>query len=322
MNYKIVFYFSSFLLIGFLLAAGNASAQTIGYRQSNLASSLPNIANNVEPTRVNPWGIGFLSSQPFFIADHEVGRVTALDATGFGVRPGSFIVPDAATLSNGSAAVNVSFADTGVHAITAQYSGDRVFLPVSERTPLQVTGLATTVTLTAPTSAGPGSTIILTANINSSSGVPTGQATFLDGNNSLGASSLDGSGAATLRNNTLAAGTHALTASYDGDGKFGASKSAVVTLDIANPDFSVGAAPPAASVIAGQSTQFMVTLTPGGGFAGNVTFSCLPVSGITCTFSPATVTPANGLESTRLTVATSASVSRYGAMPTFDTIGP
>ncbi len=241
------------------------------------------------------------------------GLVTFLDGT---------TVLGTAPLSNGSAAINAIFPATGSHVITAQYSGDRVFLPVSERTLLQVAGFSTTVTLDATTSPVPGSTITLTANINSSSGVPTGQITFLDGNHSLGISSLNGTGAATLRINTLAAGTHTLTASYGGDEKFGASTSAVVTLDIANPDFSIGAAPPSASVVAGQSTQFTLTVTPIGGFANNVTFSCSPVGGIICAFSPAKVTPANGLASTRLTVTTSASVSRYGAMLTFETIGP
>ena len=634
MKHNIAIYFFSFLLIGFLLTTANASAQTIGYRQTNLASSLPNVANDVVPTLVNPWGMSFLTGQPFFIADNGVGRVTALDATGLGAQPGSFTIPNVAStgfdhptgivadqnssfanpaainpfivvteqgtiftwgldalgdippqatlqfsrasavfkgvailssptdgpalavtdfhagfvqtllpfnpgftpvvlpgaftdpdlpagfapfgiqvigrqvfvtyalqdalkhdpvvgagngivnifdmdgnfvkrfargeglnapwgitqasanfgpfsndilignvgdgtisafdpasgrfigtllngdgiaiaavginaltfrsdgfgdpdtlyftsqvnsaengifgaitpglgsairlsipnttvdtrvtltanvsagpgntgdpsglvtfvdgstvlgtapLSNGSAAIDVIFPAAGSHAITAQYSGDRVFLPVSERIPLQVTGFVTTVTLDATTSVVPGSTITLTANINSSSGVPTGQITFLDGNHSLGISPLNGTGTATLRINTLAVGTHTLTASYDGDGKFGASTSAVVTLDIANPDFSVGVAPPSASVVAGQSTQFTLTVTPTGGFSNNITFSCSLVNGITCAFSPATVTPANGLASTRLTVITSASVSRYGAIHTFGTIGP
>jgi hypothetical protein len=64
----------------------------------------------------------------------------------------------------------------------------------------------------------------------------------------------------------------------------------------------------------------MLTVTPGG-FANSVTFSCSPISGITCAFSLATVTPANGAVSTTLTVTTSASVSRYGLlMP--DLLGP
>jgi hypothetical protein len=132
---------------------------------------------------------------------------------------------------------------------------------------------------------------------------------------------LDGAGVAILRNDTLPAGPHSLTASYAGDGKFGGSTSAAAAITIANADFSLGATPASATVIAGQSTQFMLTLTPAGGFASNVTFSCSPVTGVTCSFNPATVTPANGAASTTLTVTTSASVSRYGLL-TPDLIGP
>jgi hypothetical protein len=85
-----------------------------------------------------------------------------------------------------------------------------------------------------------------------------------------------------------------------------------VTINIANADFSFLTAPPAASVIAGQSTQFLLTVTPAGGLANNVTFSCSPVAGIICTFNPAMVAPTNGAATTTLTVTTSATVSRYG----------
>ncbi len=96
MKHKNVFCFFSFLLIGFLLATANATAQTIGYHQTNLASSLPNVAVDVQPTLVNPWGMSFFTGQPFFIADNGVGKVTALDATGLSARPGSFTIPSAA----------------------------------------------------------------------------------------------------------------------------------------------------------------------------------------------------------------------------------
>lgn len=227
----------------------------------------------------------------------------------------------AAPLIDGSATLDAIFAATGIHTITAQYSGDAAFLPSSERIPLQVTGLATTVTLVVPATATPGSTVLLTATISSSGGIPTGQVTFLDENTSLGTSPLDGTGIAILRINTLAAGSHSLTASYAGDGKFGGSTSAAVTINIASADFSLGASPASAVVIAGQSTQFTLTVNPAGGFANDVTFTCSPIIWITCAFSPATVTPANGAASTTLTVTTSASVSRYGlVMP--DLLGP
>jgi len=94
-KHKIALYFSSFILFGFLFAAADAAAQTIAYRQTNLSSNLPNVANNVTPGLANPWGIAFLSDQPFFIADNKVGRVTVHDASGLNVGPGGFIVPNA-----------------------------------------------------------------------------------------------------------------------------------------------------------------------------------------------------------------------------------
>jgi len=233
------------------------------------------------------------------------GTVTLLDGSN---RLGT------APLVNGSATLDAIFTDVGIHAITAQYSGDGVFLPSSESIPLQVTGIATMSTLVAPTDAAPGSSVTLTATINSVGGIPTGQVVFLDGNTNLGASALNDAGVAILRINTLAAGAHTLTASYAGDEKFGPSISAGVTINIANADFSLGAAPTTATVIAGQSTQFMLTVTAAGGFANNVTFSCSPVTGITCAFNPAMVAPANGTASTTLTVTTSASVPRYGVL--------
>ncbi len=623
MKHRIALYLVPIFVFGFLLAAADATAQTIGYRQSNLASTLPNAANNVAPGLVNPWGIAFLSDQPFFIADNKAGRVTAHDSTGIGVVPGGFIVPNAtatgfdtptgivadqnsffggpslvkpfilvseqgtiftwgpdaqgnflpaatmvrkrvgavykgvailnslltapvlavtdfdggfietflpgfasvalpgsftdpnlpagyapfgiqviggqvfvtyalqdaakhdpvvgagngivsifdmdgsfvrrfatggplnapwgiiqasanfgpfsndilignvgdgtisafdptsgqflgqlldgdgfalaevglhglvfradgfgdrntlyftsqfnnendglfgaitsglvsvtrvsapdptantsvtitatvaagpgnpgaptgtvifldgsnrlgtAPLVTGSATLDAIFTFAGVHTITAQYSGDGAFLPSSQKIPLQVTGLATMLILAAPGDAAPGSAVTLTATITSTGGTPTGDIVFHDGNTSLGSASLDGVGVAVLRINTLAAGAHSLTASYAGDGKFDGSTSAAVTTNIANSDFSLGASPASAAVIAGQSTQFTLTVTPAGGFANNVTFACSPITGITCAFSPATVTPANGAASTTLTITTSASVSRYGLL--------
>jgi hypothetical protein len=240
------------------------------------------------------------------------GTVTFLDDTN---RLGT------ATLANGLATLEAILTDVRNHNITAMYSGDGVFLSSSNTITVQVTGLATTTTLAAPPSAALGSPVTLSAMVNSAGGTPTGQIEFLDGNTGLGTAPLDAAGIAILRINTLTPGAHSLTASYSGDGKFGSSTSAAVTTTIANADFSLGATPMNATVVAGQSTQFILTVTPAGGFADNVTFSCSPVSGITCTFNPATVTPSNGTASTNLTVTTSASVPRYGLlMP--ELIGP
>jgi uncharacterized protein (TIGR03118 family) len=94
-RHRIAFYFVSFLLAGFLFSATDATGQTIGYRPTNLASNFPGRANNVAPSLTNPWGIAFLSGQPFFVADNQAGHATVLDATGLGAVPGGFAIPNA-----------------------------------------------------------------------------------------------------------------------------------------------------------------------------------------------------------------------------------
>jgi uncharacterized protein (TIGR03118 family) len=225
-----------------------------------------------------------------------------------------------ATLINGLATFDTIFADIGIHNIAAQYSGDSVFLASHVNIPLQVTGLVTTLTLTARADAAPSSPVTLTASVNSAAGIPTGQIVFHDGASDVGTSPLDGAGVAILRI-ILTAGAHSLTASYAGDGKFGGSTASALTINVANADFLFGATPSSATVTAGQSTQFVLTLTPAGGFANSVTFSCAPIIGIACSFSPTALTPANAAVSTTLTVTTSASVSRYGLLM-FNLLGP
>jgi hypothetical protein len=72
------------------------------------------------------------------------------------------------------------------------------------------------------------------------------------------------------------------------------------------PDFGFAMSPVTATVAAGQSAIATVTITPIGGFGGTVNFSCgtLP-GGAACSFTPASVTPANGLVvSGKLTITT------------------
>ena len=74
--------------------------------------------------------------------------------------------------------------------------------------------------------------------------------------------------------------------------------------------FSLSAASSAGTVTAGQSVQAALTLTPGGGFNGTVTFSCagLP-SGASCRFDPASVNVSGAAASTTLTISTTAAAS-------------
>jgi hypothetical protein len=74
------------------------------------------------------------------------------------------------------------------------------------------------------------------------------------------------------------------------------------------PDFGFAVSPATATVAAGQSAIATVTITPIGGYSGTVNFSCgtLP-GGAACSFTPASVTLANGLvASGKVTITTTA----------------
>ena len=139
---------------------------------------------------------------------------------------------------------------------------------------------------------------------------------FQEGNSTLGSSPINAMGVASVTVNTLAVGSHSLTASFAGGGTFAGSTSPTAITDVtASPDFSVAASPGSVTVSPGQSAPVMVTVTPAGGFASSVTLSCSSVPGVTCTFGSATLATASGAASTTMTINTAMSVPRYGFLP-------
>jgi hypothetical protein len=139
---------------------------------------------------------------------------------------------------------------------------------------------------------------------------PTGNVSFTSGSTSLGTTSLT-NGVATLPISFPTAGIYAVTATYAGDANNQPSSSSPVTITVVAPDFTVSASPAAATITAGQSATTTLTVTPVGGYNGTIMFSCgaLP-SGTSCTFVPASLTPASGASSTTtLTITTTATTS-------------
>jgi hypothetical protein len=107
-------------------------------------------------------------------------------------------------------------------------------------------GATDTTTLTSsqnPTLAGV--PITFTAMVTATGGMPTGSVTFLDGNTSLGAGTLDGSGMVVLTTALVASGSpHSLTAIYAGDSNFAYSVSAPLVQIVTNsPDSESDDAP-------------------------------------------------------------------------------
>ncbi len=222
----------------------------------------------------------------------------------------------AAPLVDGVATFTLPSTAMGVHVVDVEYSGDAAFLPSSSRTELQITGMPTSLTLTAPAKVAHGSPVTMTASIQSTGGTPSGSIVFQEGNAALGTSPINAMGVASVTVNALAVGSHSLTASFAGGGTFAGSTSPTAITDVtASPDFSVAASPGSVTVSPGQSAPVMVTVTPAGGFASNVTLSCSSVPGVTCTFGSATLATASGAASTTMTINTAMSVPRYGLLP-------
>ncbi|HEX5244599.1 MAG TPA: FG-GAP-like repeat-containing protein [Tepidisphaeraceae bacterium] len=92
----------------------------------------------------------------------------------------------------------------------------------------------TTATVTSnSTTAVTGDPVQFTASVKGGgTAKPTGTVTFLDGSTPIGTQPVRGDGRAILTITSLAAGDHAITASYSGDTHFGASTSAAVTQTI------------------------------------------------------------------------------------------
>jgi hypothetical protein len=120
---------------------------------------------------------------------------------------------------------------------------------------------------------------------------PPGSAVFLDGATQLATVVFSGSGVATYSTTALAAGSHSITATYAGSANYLSSASSAVTETVVAPDYSIAANPTTLTIKRGNTGTSTLTITPNGGFTGQVAFTC---SGqptySSCTFLPASVT--------------------------------
>jgi hypothetical protein len=225
------------------------------------------------------------------------GTVTFLDGT---KTLGSMTLDSTARATFSTASLS-----RGNHAINVNYSGDTKFLASSYTgfgEPVQKD--ATTATVTA--SANPavvGTTVTFTAALQASSpgaGIPTGTVTFLDINTMLGTGTLNAAGKATFTMSALALGTHAISASYDGDTNFLSSFSpsisevvkASVGAALVSPSPRTSARAPAAlagiGVLLGTTTS--VSSTPNPSVLGQTVFFTATVSAGTSFILPPTGT--------------------------------
>lgn len=179
------------------------------------------------------------------------------------------------------ASLGVSSLAFGSHSITAVYNGDPNFLISTSPAITQNVLHATTTSVTSPGAITFGQQVTFTATVTSpDGGTPTGIVSFLDGNNPLGIAGLNGSGQAffiTPSNQPLSAGTHAITAIYEGDSNFVPSTSVVFNQTVNSvAGFSITSLThtPQPIIHIGQLGQFTATLKNQSGSAvNNIIFS-------------------------------------------------
>lgn len=221
-------------------------------------------------------------------------------------------------LSNGVASYTMTGLVVGSYSITASFNGDSKYVASTSTAVNQVvTQASSTTTLKSSVNpSGAGQSVTLTATVSGQyGGVPTGSVAFSNGSASLGSANLIGSNQASLTTSALPQGSDSITAVYSGDTNFTGSTSTGLTQVVAaapTPDFSISLTPSAWTLDAGQSTGIQVTVAPVAGFNSQVSFSCS--AGVSCSFSPQTVTPGTSLVNwttmTVTTTATSASLHR------------
>lgn len=133
-----------------------------------------------------------------------------------------------AALSGNVASLTTSFATAGTYSITARYNGDSDHTgSTSGAFSEKIIAAATTITLISSLNPSVvGQTVIFTASVTSSAGLPANgeTVTFFAGTAVLGTAPLS-AGAATLATSALPAGGFTITAGYPGDSNFAASTS-------------------------------------------------------------------------------------------------
>jgi hypothetical protein len=219
-------------------------------------------------------------------------------APGSGTPTGTVMVSDGVQSCNASVAAgscSIAFSTAGNKSVTASYVGDGNYAPSTSVAEAHAVGTAATTTAISGHTPDPsvvGQGVAVTFTVTSSGGTPTGNVTVSDGIEQCTATVAVGTCSLT----PATAGTKTLTASYPGDGNFGASTSTGVThtVNAATTTTSITGHTPDPSLV-GQGINVTFTVTSTGGTpTGSVTVtdgsdSCNgTVAAGGCTLTPTT----------------------------------
>jgi sugar lactone lactonase YvrE len=198
--------------------------------------------------------------------------------------------PIAATLT-GSASGNYSVSTTSAANLSIAQAPTQTSLSASTNSP----GLGLPVTLTVQASS-------------TTSGIPTGTTTLLDGSTKLSIVPLSAGGAATFTTSSLSLGAHNLSASYSGDANFLPSSSATAELAVgAASDFTMTATGSTAqSIPAGSAATYSFSVAmQGAAMSSPIALAVQGVPlGATSSINPSYIPPGGAVTSFTVTIQT------------------
>lgn len=225
-----------------------------------------------------------------------------------------------APLAGSSASLTTTFLQAGNDALMAVYSGDENnALSASDPQTETVASplIASTTSLAAASTQGSFSVSVIGE---SGGGIPTGTVTLMNGTTALGTATLAADGSATI-SVSLPVGSDSITAVYNGDATFQSSTSNAIAATVVAPDFSFTSSSTSAQVTSTGSSSLTLTVAPENGFNQAVSFSCgTTPAGLSCLFSPASVTPSGNSVTSTLTFSLASGNSKV-ELPVWSRVG-
>ncbi len=171
---------------------------------------------------------------------------------------------------SGGIATFAGLADSSAETLKVAFTSGALTQAVSS--PITVSPAATTTSVTtgvSPSISGQSVTFTATVAVTApGAGTPAGTVTFMDGANTLGTGTLDGSGKATYSTTALAVSSHTITAAYAGDGNFTRSSSSALTQTVNKDGTTAVVMSSANPSVLNQAISFTVTVAaaaPGSG---------------------------------------------------------
>jgi hypothetical protein len=274
-----------------------------GHFSGSTAGNFTEIVNKADTTTT------LSSSQASPVFGQSVTFTATVNVTGpgAGTTTGTITFLDGNTIlgtsavSGGTATFTTAALAAGSHSITAEYSGDGNF-KASTSAALTQSVLSADTATTLTSSANPsafGQTVTFTATVTTIApgvGTPIGTVTFtIDGTTQTVSLT---NGQASFSTAALGAGSHNVTAAFDGATSFNVSTPATLTQVVANPSTGITLTSSANPSVFGQKVTFTAMMTGPAPDGGMVTFSdgstvlgTGTLSGGTATFSTSGLTP-------------------------------